>query len=65
MVRYALPFIDDSVISLRRLHSFRAEAGEVELVSVLYVLCLKVHSEQLELSARPLLPRDFQRILRG
>jgi len=48
LIRHALPFIDDDGVSLRRLHPFRVEAREFELVSVLYVLYSKIHSEQLD-----------------
>jgi len=41
LVRHALPLTDDGSISLRRLRPLCAEAGEFELVTILYVLCPK------------------------
>ena len=46
LVRHVLPFIDDSSIFLRGFHPFCAEAGEVELVAILYVLYSKDDSER-------------------
>ena len=41
LVRHALPITDDGGVSLITLRPFCAEAGEFELVTVLYVLRLK------------------------
>ena len=56
LVRYALPFTDDGGAFLRRFRSLHAETGEFELVSLIYVLCSEIQSEQFELLARLLLP---------
>jgi len=65
LVCHALPITDDSGVSLRRLRPFCVEAGEFDLVTVLYVLYPKNNSKQLKLSARSMLPRDFLCILWG
>jgi len=49
LVSHALPVADDGGVSLRGLRPFYAKAGEFELVIILYVLCSKSYSEQLEL----------------
>jgi len=45
LVRHALPVANDGCISLRGLHRFRLEVGELELVAILYVFCSKIGSE--------------------
>jgi len=51
LVYDALSLTDDDGVYLRRFHAFRAAIGEFELAAILYVLCKKSYSEQLELSA--------------
>jgi len=41
LVRYALPFLDDDGVSLRRLRSLRAEAGEFELFLLYYMFLVR------------------------